>query len=174
MKYERARFKFNSSKARERLKLEPLFDPYNGRMIKDGDRWDAEHVFPLYMAWELKYSASIQAARNLSETKLILKEMRSMANDPLHIIATSASSNRQRGSKYLYEWIPFNLAFLPDRNAIVSMIADKYQIKISDKQFKAMEFVNDRIQNKYKHGIMINKARAWLIDNGFRIGMLPF
>ncbi len=164
MQYNRSSFKFNSRQARQELLYSiPLHDPYNGRIIEHGEDWDADHVLPLSLAWEW-------GAKHWNYAKLV-----QFANDPDNLVSTSDSSNRSKGGRSISEWIPLNIAYIPEMFDKIKSIADKYGLIIPESDLKFMLYVEQRISKKYKHGINIGRVRRWFASiPGLSYWAIPF
>ena len=169
MKYNRKLFHYNSRAARNRLKESPLFDPYNGRMIKPHESWDAEHILPLKTAWELGFKYLY-----VVNEEAALVRMKDFANDQRNLIATKSSSNRQRGDKTLWNWCPLNLAYLPERNQIIRELVKDYGLNLTESQLWALTWSDRKLTGQLRHGIHMGKTRAWLIKNGFYRWLMPY
>ena len=100
--------------------------------------------------------------------------MVAFANDPINLVFAGSSSNRQRGSRSLWEWSPLCLTFIPKRNDIIRYLALEYGLTLTKSQVWAMEWSDEKILGKYKNGILLRKSRAWLIDHGFYTALMPF
>jgi hypothetical protein len=139
---------------------------YNGRVVT---KFDAEHIFPLKLAWEQGFKQMY-----LDNPKAAAVQMKCFANDHRNLTIAGQSSNRSRGSKNLFDWVPLNLAYVPVRNAIVRELANDYGLTLSKPQHWAMDWADNKILKKYKHGIHMGKARSWLIERGLHRVLLPF
>ena len=169
MRYNRKLFDYDSTRARAYLINQAkgvLLDVYNGRIVT---KFDAEHIFPLKSAWEQGFKDMYAANKTLA-----LKKMRKFANDPRNLVIAGKKSNSSRGHKTLWNWSPLNLAWIPERNKIVRQLAKDYGIKLTKPQQWAMDWADEKILVKYKHGILLGKSRAWLVEKGFYKFLLPF
>ena len=158
MRYNRSLFRFDSAKARRILLKRSngvLLDVYNGRLLESESDFDAEHVVPLYNAWndgfKLQYAIDPVEARN---------KMIKFANDPRNLVIVGKSSNRSRGAKTLWNWVPLCLAYVPVRNATVRELYAEYGLKLGITQQWAMDWADKKILHKHKHGIHMGKVRA--------------
>ncbi len=172
MKYSRKLFRFNSRQARAHIVRDatgyPLLDKFNGKFIHYGDKWDAEHIIDLKTAWGQGFLKQYK-----HDPEKALERMREFANDANNLIPVSMSSNRSRGTKSLWEWAPLNLAFVPERNAIIRGLCEKYELVLTKRQLWAMDYADKKIA-KHKYGIHLGKFRGWLITNGFHRWLMPF
>lgn len=69
-------------------------DPYGGTTFTESTQLDIDHVIPLAAAWRL----------GASQWKATQREQ--FANDPVNLLAVSASLNRQKGDKTAEAWKP--------------------------------------------------------------------
>lgn len=169
MKYSRRRFQYSSKKARAYLISASgpfLLDVYNGRHVT---KFDAEHIFPLKSAWEQGF-----AKMYLEDPKGTAIKMKCFANDHRNLTIAGQSSNRSRGHKTLWNWVPLNLAWIPTRNRIVRELAADYGLTLTKSQQWAMNWADKKLTTTHKHGIHMGKSRAWLIKNGFYKVLMPF
>lgn len=172
MRYNRKLFSFNSRKARDGLIKRSkgvLLDVYNGVLLDDESDFDAEHILPLKSAWDMGFNK--QYKENRTEA---LRNMGLFSNDYRNLVIVGYSSNRSRGHKTLWNWSPLNLAYVPVRNAIVRELAKEYGLTLSITQKWAMNWADDKIKVKYRHGIHLGKTRTWLIEHGFYKFLMPF
>lgn len=180
MRYKRGLFKFNSRGARAALVAmhqlttlegrQVMLDTYNGQLIDlEHEKWDAEHVFTLLSAWQAGFEGQY-----LTNREAALKSMKRFANDPRNLWVSGASSNRSRGAKTIWNWSPLCLTSVPKRNAVVRQLAGDFGLTLTKPQQWAMDWSDNKILVKYKHGIHLGKARAWLIQNGFYKFLMPF
>src|SRR6056300_792097 len=100
-KYSRKLFQYSSTKARRYLTQQSdgvFLDVYNGKYV---DSWDCEHVFPLKSAWEQGF-----AEQYAIDPKATLVKMKCFANDQRNLAVAGPGSNRSRGHKTLWNWVP--------------------------------------------------------------------
>ncbi len=169
MDYDRKLFKFNSRKARENfLELSFLFDHYNGRVLGKGDKWDVEHLYSLSLAWETGFRDQY-----LADPTKALQDMKDFANDALNLITVSSSSNRSRGNKTLWDWVPLNLAYIGERNKAIKLLADKYNLRMTPEMVWAIKW-SDKVLHKHRKGIHMGQVRKWLVRNGMPRIAFPF
>jgi len=169
MKYDRKLFNYSSSRARDYLKESSngvYLDVYNGRIVKT---FDAEHVFPLKSAWDQGFRKMY-----LQDQETALVKMKCFANDHRNLVISGSGSNRSRGHKTLWNWVPLNLAWIPTRNSIVRELATDYGLILTKSQQWSMDWTDAKITTKHKHGIHMGKARSWLIEHGFHSVFMPF
>lgn len=169
MKYRRSLFQFSSKRARAyliRISGDVLLDVYNGRHVT---KFDAEHVFPLKSAWEQGFAKMY--VENPTEARL---KMKCFANDQRNLAVAGPGSNRSRGHKTLWNWVPLNLAWIPTRNAIVRELATDYGLTLTKPQIWAMDWADKKLRIRHKHGIHMGKVRAWLLQRGFHRALFPF
>ena len=172
MRYNRKLFRFNSQRARKRLidKADGVYlDVYNGRLLNSPKEFDAEHIFPLKSAWEQGFNKQHQI-----NPEFALENMKKFSNDERNLTIAGSSSNRSRGHKTLWNWSPLNLAWLPERNRIVRELAEDYGLVLTKPQQWAMDWSDEKITVKYKHGIALGKTRSWLVSHGFHKFLMPF
>ena len=97
-------------------------DPYTGETIKHvrgNSKIDIDHTVALGQAW-------VAGARQLSE-----EDRTQLANDPLNLMASSASANRQKGDKEASAWLPPNKAFRCEYVGRQIMVKTKYNLAIT-------------------------------------------
>ena len=170
MKYNRRLFRYSSKRARRNTSpLTGFLDHYNGVVLKEGDRYDMEHIFPLSLAFKCGFRDLIKN-KGLEFAKY---RMRQFANDSDNLIPVLASSNRSRGASSLWDYAPLNLAWIPERNRRVRLLADRYGLKLTRRMKWSMDFADRKIL-KHRNGIRLGKVRAWLINNGFYRFLMPF
>ena len=171
MKYNRRLFKFNSARARRTLSERgyPLLDKYNGRFVFKSHQWHVEHVLPLKTAWDAGFKQQFERG-DIST----MMRMQKFANDMDNLIVVSGGSNMSRGSKTLWEWSPLNLAYIPERNRIIRLMADRYGLELTTLQQWSMDFADKAILGRHKNGLHLGRVRSWLIERGFYRLLLPF
>lgn len=76
-----------------------IHDPYSDTDIKDRKKIDIDHIVALSDAWQ-------KGAQQLTAV-----QRESFANDPLNLLAVSASQNRQKGDGDAATWLPMNRSF---------------------------------------------------------------
>ena len=83
------------------------------------------------------------------------------ANDPDNLVAVYKGSNRSKGDKDAYLWLPPNIAnctwFLDAREAVW----EKYHIEVDDAEKQSAAFFKDKCP-KHEKGIKLNRVRQWL------------
>ena len=147
-----------------------LLDNYNGRLLNmTKEKWDVEHIIPLSLAWKAGFEHQYR-----TDTRIALTNMRLFSNDARNLIPVAAGSNRSRGARSLWQWLPLNTAYIPTRNAIVRELFVAYGLEMSKSQRWALDFADAKIAGKYKNGYRMNAVRAWLIDKGFHRALMPF
>lgn len=92
-------------------------DEYNGTILKDMTRIDIDHVVPL------KYANDHGLKDSLKPT---------FGNDQTHLLVTSSSLNRSKGSKSIYYWHP-PMPYLCKYAQIWSTIGHKYNLTYDKK-----------------------------------------
>lgn len=97
-------------------------DPYTGETIehvRGNSKIDIDHLVALGQAW-------VSGAQQLSE-----EERTQLANDPLNLMASSASANRQKGDKEASAWLPPNKSFRCEYISRQIMVKDKYGLSVT-------------------------------------------
>lgn len=86
-----------------KVKSGTLADPYTGQTINfrvgPGDLVDIDHIVALSDSW-ITGSQGFSAEQRLH-----------LANDPLNLMSSDATANRQKGDKNAASWLPANKAF---------------------------------------------------------------
>ncbi|MGO4297718.1 HNH endonuclease family protein [Glutamicibacter sp. MCAF14] len=116
-----------------------LHDRYTGKKInwkvKSGSV-DIDHVVSLKNAW-------ISGGQKLSQT-----QRQALANDPLNLMAASASANRQKGDKNTAEWLPKNKSFRCQYVATQISVKKKYALSVTKAEKTAMSKVLKTCRNQ--------------------------
>jgi hypothetical protein len=123
--------------------------PYTGRIIRNPSKLDVDHLVAL---------GEIDAAGGADWP---LDKRTAFANDLDNLIAVLGGSNKSKGDRDAYLWLPPNVAncswYLEARDAVWQ----KYGVEIDDEERKSIEF----FQNKcplHEKGIKLNRVRRWL------------
>ena len=74
-------------------------DPYSGTVFFDSSKMDIDHLVPLAWAWRHGASSWSDSERDR------------FANDPINLLAVSASLNRSKGAQGTDSWLPPNEKF---------------------------------------------------------------
>lgn len=91
--------------------------PYTNTIVYNPSKLDADHVVPLFWAWN-------HGAKNWTEAR-----REQFANDPENILVVTASANRQKGAKGPDKWVPKNINY---RFVYISKfwsVCRKYQLR---------------------------------------------
>ena len=97
-------------------------DPYTGETIehvRGGGKVDIDHVVALGQAWA-------SGAQQLTE-----QERTWLANDPMNLMASDASANRQKGDKEASAWLPPNKSFRCEYVSRQIMVKSKYKLSVT-------------------------------------------
>jgi hypothetical protein len=111
-----------------------LADPYSGtliRYVRGHSRVDIDHVVALGDAWQMG------AARWSAGERV------DFANDPLELLAVSASANRQKGDADAASWLPHQKRFRCDYVARQVAVKLKYRLAATASEQVAMRRVLD-------------------------------
>lgn len=123
--------------------------PYTGRVVRDPSNIDVDHLIAL---------GEIDAAGASQWTK---DERAAFANDPENLVAVYKGSNRSKGDKDAYLWLPPNVAsctwYLKARDTVWR----KYKIEIDDNERTSAEFFNKKCP-LHEKGIKLTRVRRWL------------
>lgn len=123
--------------------------PYTGRLSKVPGDLDVDHLVAL---------GEIDAAGGHTWP---LERRTAFANDPSNLISVYKGSNRSKGDKDAYLWLPPNIAncswYLNARAAVWI----KYGIEVDDEERKSAAFFKDKCP-KHEKGIKLNRVRQWL------------
>ena len=109
-----------------------LNDPYTGKTInfvkgeKTSQAVQIDHVVALSDAWQ-------KGAQSLSET-----ERKSLANDPLNLLAVDGPANQQKGDGDAATWLPPSKAFRCQYVARQVAVKKKYQLWVTAAEKEAM------------------------------------
>ncbi len=123
--------------------------PYTGRMARSPSELDVDHLVAL---------GEIDAAGAGSWT---IEERTAFANDPDNLAAVYKGSNRSKGDKDAYLWLPPNIANCEWYLRARSAVWDKYGIAIDDDEKKSAAFFADKCP-LHEKGIKLNRVRRWL------------
>jgi hypothetical protein len=107
-------------------------DPYTGapiRFVRGRSLVDIDHVVALGQAWE-------SGAAQWSFPQRVR-----FANDPLNLLAVSASANRQKGDREAAAWLPSNRGFRCAYIARQIAVKSKYKLSITSSEKAAMQRV---------------------------------
>ncbi|WP_404291139.1 HNH endonuclease family protein [Glutamicibacter arilaitensis] len=114
------------------LRSGTLHDAYTGKRInwkaKSGSV-DIDHVVALKNAW-------ISGGQKLSQS-----QRQALANDPLNLMASSATANRQKGGKDAAEWLPKNKTFRCQYVATQISVKKKYALSVTKAEKNAIAMV---------------------------------
>lgn len=116
-----------------------LQDSYTGKRINwkvNSGSVDIDHVVALKNAW-------ISGGQKLSQA-----QRQSLANDPLNLMASSASANRQKGAKNTAEWLPKNKSFRCQYVATQVSVKKKYALSVTKAEKNAMKKVLNTCKNQ--------------------------
>ncbi|WP_372698333.1 HNH endonuclease family protein [Arthrobacter sp. JSM 101049] len=106
-----------------------LDDAYTGRAVNwkvKAGSVDIDHVVALKNAW-------ISGAQRLSQS-----QRQALANDPLNLMASSASANRSKGDRNAAEWLPSNKRFRCQYVATQISVKRKYALSVTPTEKSAM------------------------------------
>lgn len=104
-------------------------DPYTGDTIiheRGHSKIDIDHIVALGQAW-------VSGAQQLSE-----EDRTELANDPLNLMASDASANRQKGDKEASAWLPQNKSFRCEYVSRQIMVKDKYKLSVTKAEKNTM------------------------------------
>lgn len=109
-----------------------LDDAYTGRAVNwkvKAGSVDIDHVVALKNAW-------ISGGQKLSQ-----KQRQALANDPLNLMASSASANRSKGDRNAAEWLPSNKGFRCQYVATQISVKRKYALSVTTAEKSGMSRV---------------------------------
>ena len=122
---------------------------YTGSVTTDPGELDIDHLVAL---------GEIDAAGAQTWT---LDRRTAFANDPDNLIAVYNGSNRSKGDRDAYLWLPPNIAncswYLEARQAVW----DKYEVELDAEERRSVEFFADKCP-LHEKGIKLNRVRRWL------------
>ena len=123
--------------------------PYTGRIARNPSDLDVDHLVAL---------GEIDAAGGHAWP---LEKRTAFANDPANLIAVYKGSNRSKGDKDAYLWLPPNIAnctwYINARQSVWL----KYNIEVDDAEQKSVAFFRAKCP-KHEKGIKLNRVRRWL------------
>ena len=123
--------------------------PYTGRATKNPTDLDVDHLVAL---------GEIDAA---GAHQWSIEQRTAFANDFDNLISVYKGSNRSKGDKDAYLWLPPNIAnctwYLDARAAVW----DKYGITLDDEEINSVKFFKSKCP-KHEQGIKLNRVRRWL------------
>ena len=123
--------------------------PYTGRVARSPAELDVDPLVAL---------GEIDAAGAGGWT---IGERTAFANDPDNLVAVYKGSNRSKGDKDAYLWLPPNLANCAWYLGARSAVWEKYGIAIDDDERKSAAFFADKCP-LHEKGIKLNRVRRWL------------
>ncbi len=122
---------------------------YTGRVTTDPGDLDIDHLIA---------PGKIDAAGAQAWT---LDQRTAFANDPDNLIAVYNGSNRSKGDRDAYLWLPPNIAscrwYLEARQAVW----DKYSVEVDADERRSVAFFADKCP-LHEKGIRLNRVRRWL------------
>ena len=123
--------------------------PYTGKVTRDPSDLDVDHLVAL---------GEIDKAGAQSWT---LEERTNFANDPDNLVAVYKGSNRSKGDKDAYLWLPPNIANCTWYLEARSQIWNKYNVTIDVDEQNSVEFFLKKCP-KHEKGIKLNRVRRWI------------
>lgn len=120
--------------------------PYTGRLFFIFSNLDADHVVSLKWAWE-------HGADKWKE-----KRRSQFANDQKNLIMTANFTNRSKGSRGPFEWLPPNANYIPKYVFKYATICKIYELK--GFTFKDADIIVSASE-KFSKGIKIGLIRRW-------------
>ncbi len=123
--------------------------PYTGKITRDPKNIDIDHLVAL---------GEIDAAGGHAWPQARKAQF---ANDPDNLVAVYKGSNRSKGDKDAYLWLPPNITnctwYLDKRLAVWG----KYDVTVDDTEKKSVKFFRAKCP-KHEIGIKLNRVRRWL------------
>lgn len=123
--------------------------PYTGRTITNSSDLDVDHLVAL---------GEIDAAGAIDWP---VEKRTAIANDPDNLVAVQNGSNRSKGDRDAYLWLPPNIAnctwYLEER----SKVWDKYDMQMDNDEKASVKFFMNKCP-KHEKGIKLNRVRRWL------------
>ena len=123
--------------------------PYTGRVVREPGDLDIDHLVAL---------GEIDAAGGAGWS---LEKRTAFANDPENLVAVYNGSNRSKGDRDAYQWLPPNIAnctwYLRARDTVWR----KYGVELDGDEQKAVDFFASKCPDHEK-GIKLNRVRRWL------------
>lgn len=123
--------------------------PYTGRVTRNPTDLDIDHLIAL---------GEIDAAGADAWTA---DQRMQFANDPENLVAVYKGSNRSKGDKDAYLWLPPNIANCSWYLKARSTVWEKYAVTVDDDELKAAAFFAEKCP-KHETGIKLNRVRRWL------------
>ena len=123
--------------------------PYTGRTTRKPSDLDIDHLVAL---------GEIDAAGGRSWPR---DGKTRFANDPDNLVAVYKGSNRSKGDKDAYLWLPPNIAnctwYLDARETVWK----KYSVTVDEAEKSSAAFFKEKCP-KHENGIKLNRVRRWL------------
>lgn len=123
--------------------------PYTGQVAENPIDFDVDHLVAL---------GEIDAA---GADQWSIEQRTAFANDFDNLISVYKGSNRSKGDKDAYLWLPPNIAnctwYLDARSAVW----EKYNIELDDEELTSVNFFKAKCP-KHEKGIKLNRVRRWL------------
>lgn len=123
--------------------------PYTGRVVRNPSDLDVDHLVAL---------GEIDAA---GASQWTVGERTAFANDPETLVAVYKGSNRSKGDKDAYLWLPPNVANCTWYLAARDTVWRKYNIEIDDDEKASVEFFTKKCP-LHEKGIKLTRIRRWL------------
>ncbi len=123
--------------------------PYTGRVTENPTDFDADHLIAL---------GEIDEAGGHSWTT---EQRAAFANDMDNLVAVYKGSNRSKGDKDAYEWLPPNIAYCTTYLDARAAVWAKYGIEMDDNEKNSVKFFKSKCP-KHEKGIKLNRVRRWL------------
>lgn len=123
--------------------------PYTGKVFRNPSDLDIDHLVAL---------GEIDAA---GASAWPIERRTQFANDPDNLVAVAGGSNRSKGDRDGYLWMPPNIAncswYLEARRRVWK----KYDVEIDADERKAVDFFEDKCP-LHEKGVKLNRVRRWL------------
>ena len=122
---------------------------YTGQVIRNPSELDIDHLVAL---------GEIDAA---GASDWPIARRTEFANDPENLVAVASGSNRSKGDKDAYLWMPPNIANCSWYLDAREHIWEKYEVDVDAEERKAAAFFADKCP-LHEKGIKLNRVRRWL------------
>ena len=123
--------------------------PYTGRIVRHPSQLDVDHLIAL---------GEIDAAGASAWTE---DERAAFANDPENLVAVYKGSNRSKGDKDAYLWLPPNIANCTWYLAARDTVWRKYRVEFDDAERTSVDFFRKKCP-LHEKGIKLTRVRRWL------------
>ncbi|MGI9305136.1 MAG: hypothetical protein ACR2RB_20885 [Gammaproteobacteria bacterium] len=123
--------------------------PYTGRVMRSAGEIDVDHLVAL---------GEIDAAGGQGWS---LGQRTAVANDPDNLISVYRGSNRSKGDRDAYLWLPPNISKCEWYLDARATVWEKYGLEVDADETKSVAFFREKCP-LHEKGIKLNRVRRWL------------